>query len=125
MQRLSTHNKKLVLTNKMIESFPKDSQLDLRTALIKWWINSRKTGGLRLTSNGYKIISEMRYNSYLFNASKLTTSNNLLIMDKNFECPYYIDGLGRKESKLYVFGDREATMINLYGDVNSFLKSFH
>ena len=107
----------------MLRTFPSSNPYDTRTALIKWWINSRKCGGLRLTTNGYKLLSTMQYTSYIFSAENLTTSCNLLIMDKKLECPYYLDGLGCRESKLHVFGEREATLINLFNDVNAFIRS--
>lgn len=108
----------------MIDTYPENSRYDLRTAFTKWWINSRKNGGMRLTSNGYNLLTEMQYASYPFNVKKLTTPSNLLTMDKNLECPYYIDGIGCIESKIVIFGGREATIINLYGDFNSFLKTY-
>jgi hypothetical protein len=121
MQKLSSQNKKLIITNEMLSTFPKHSRHDLRTAFIKWWINSRKTGGLRLTSTGYKLLLKMRYDSHRFKAKKITTSYNLLTMDQYLECPYYIDGLGRPETNIFIFGAREATIINLYENFNSFL----
>jgi hypothetical protein len=124
-QRLSIQNKKLIVTNEMLNTFPENSRYDLRTAFIKWWINSRKTGGMRLTSNGYKLLSKMQYATYRFNVRKPTSPTNLLIMDKHLECPYYIDGLGCVESKIVIFGGAEATIISLYTDFNSFLKTYH
>jgi hypothetical protein len=123
MQRLSIQNKKLLVTNEMLSTFAVETRYDLRTAFIKWWINSRKNGGLRLTSSGFKILERMQYNTYHFNANKLTTSSNLLLMDQHIECPYYIDGIGAIESKIVIFGSKEATMINLYGNFNAFLSS--
>jgi len=124
MQKLSIQNKKILITSEMLGTFPKKSRHDLRTAFIKWWINSRKNGGLRLTNAGFKILEKMDYSTYSFNVKKLSTTKNLITMDQNFECPYYIDGLGT-ESKLVVFGSKEATMINLYGDFHLFIKTFH
>lgn len=109
----------------MLDTFPEHSRYDERTALIKWWINSRKSGGLRLTSTGYRLLSRMQYETHEFNVRRLTTSSNLVILDKNLECPYYIDGLGCVESKIFIFGNKEAMTITLYGDFHSFLKTFH
>jgi hypothetical protein len=108
----------------MLNTFPAQSRHDLRTAFIKWWINSRKGGGLRLTSTGFKILNRMEYKTHNFNVDKLTTPKNLITLDNNLECPYYIDGLGVK-SKIFIFGSKEAMTIILYNDFHSFLKTFH
>lgn len=116
-----TKNKKIIVTHEMLKTFPTDSQYDLRTALIKWWINSREAGGLRLTSAGFNLLSTMNYANYEFNATELTTSKNLLILDQKLECPYYIKGLGSLNSKITLLGNKEAMLINLYGNFNSYL----
>lgn len=108
----------------MIKTFPEKSRYDTRTALNKWWINSRKNGGLRLTIAGCNLLTKMQYKYHNFAVSKLTTPKNLVTMDKNLECPYYIDGLGIK-SNIFVFGDKEAMTITLYNDFHSFLKAIH
>lgn len=124
MPTLSTQNKKLIVTTEMLSTFPSDTEYNLRTAFIKWWINSGATGGLRLTSTGYNLLKKMQYDRYHFTAKKLSTSGNLLLMDQNLECPYYIDGIGITKSKIVIFGSKEATMIKLYGDFNDFLNTF-
>jgi len=108
----------------MLRTFPKNHRHDVRTALIKWWINSRKNGGLRLTSTGYKILERMQYEIFQFNVRKLTTPNNLILLDQNLGCPYYIDGLGSIESKIFIFGNMEAMTITLYDDFHLFLDTF-
>ncbi len=118
----STQNKKLIITNEMLNIYPVDNRYDLRTAFIKWWINSRKSGGLRLTSTGYKVLKKMQYETHHFSAEKLSTPNNLITMDKYLACPYYINGLGCVQSSIVIFGGPEATMINLYENFNAFLK---
>ena len=125
MQKLSTQNKKLIVTNEMLSTFAESARHDVRTALIKWWINSRKSGGLRLTSTGYKVLERMQYETFQFNVSKLTTSNNLILLDQNLGCPYYIDGLGSLESKIFIFGNIEAMTITMFDDFHAFLKTFH
>ncbi len=124
MQKLSISEKKLLVSNEMLKTFPSGTEYNLRTAFIKWWINSGTTGGLRLTSTGYNLLKMMQYDRYHFNAKKLSTSGNLLLMDQNLECPYYIDGIGITKSKRVIFGSKEATMIKLYGDFNDFLDTF-
>lgn len=124
MARLSTQNKKLIVTQEMLKTFPESDQYDLRTALIKWWINSRKTGGMRLSSAGFNLLKNMDYTAYQFNAKNIATSSNLIMLDQNLECPYYLDGLGALESKIYVLGSKEATFIKLHGNFNSFMDTF-
>ena len=125
MQKLTTRNRKLIVTKEMLSTFPMNARHDLRTAFFKWWINSRINGGLRLTSTGYKILVKMQYDTYHFTGNKITTSINLLVMDQHLACPYYIDGIGCVESKIVIFGGMEATIINLYGNFNNFLDSIN
>ena len=105
----------------MLKSFPSLDQSDLRIAFIKWWINSRKTGGLRLSSAGFSVLKNMEYTIYQFSAKNIATSTNLLTLDQHLECPYYIDGLGCTKSNVFVMGSKEATLINLYGGFNEYL----
>ena len=120
MQKLSIQHKKLLVTEAMLNTFPK-SKYDLRTAFFKWWINSRRNGGLRLTSAGFNLLKNMEYDTYQFDARNIATASNLITLDQNLECPYYVAGLGAMESKIYVLGSKEATIINLYGNFNTFL----
>jgi hypothetical protein len=120
-----TLNKKVIVTTEMLRTFPKDSRYDLRTALLKWWINSRRAGGLRLTSAGFNLLNEMDYDSYEFQAEKLTTSKNLLVLDQKLDCPYYINGIGGPKSKITLLGSKEAMMITLCGNFNSYLATLH
>lgn len=123
MQKLSISEKKLLVTNEMLKTFPVTNQHDLRTAFIKWWINSRKNGGLRLSSAGFAVFKNMEYTIYQFSAKNIATSANLLALDQHLECPYYIDGLGCIKSTVFVMGGKEATLINLYGGFNEFLST--
>jgi len=117
----SFRNKKVLITEEMIKSCAENH--DLRTALRKWWINSTKYGGLRLTSTGNKILNDMRYKPYRFNATDISKSKTLLILDNTLSCPYYITDMNKKTQHIDLFGSKEATMINLYGDFNVYLKS--
>jgi len=96
---------------------------DLRTALRKWWINSTKHGGLRLTSTGNKILHDMRYEPYHFNAENISKSKTLLLLDNKISCPYFITNMNKQTQQIDLFGSKEATMIKLYGDFNAYLKS--
>lgn len=125
MQKLSTQSKKRIITEEMLGTLHENSRHDVRTALIKWWINSRENGGFRLTKQGFKILERMQYENYVFDVMHISTPKNLLTMDKHIECPYYIDGLGCYKSKLIIFGSKEATIIKLYGDFNKFLNTLN
>jgi len=117
----SFRNKKVLITEEMI-SFCAEPN-DLRTALRKWWINSTKHGGLRLTSTGYKILHDMQYEPYHFNADNISKSRTLLLLDNKISCPYYISDMNKQTQQIDLFGSKEATIIKLYGDFNSYLKS--
>lgn len=94
---------------------------DLRTALRKWWINSH--GGLRLTSIGNKVLCDLEYKSYQFNAIGISKLKTLLVLDRKMSCPYFISNMNQKSQHIDLFGCKEATIINLYGDFNAYLKS--
>jgi len=96
---------------------------DLRTALRKWWINSTKHGGLRLTSTGNKILHDMQYKPYHFNAKNISKAKTLLLLDNKISCPYFITNMNKQTQQIDLFGSKEATMIKLYGDFNAYLKS--
>ena len=117
----SISNKKVIVTQEMLKTFPK-GHYDLRTALLKWWINARRAGGLRLTTAGFKLLDKMEYTSYSFQAVNLTTSKNLLTLDKKLDCPYYINGLSGPKSQIILLGSKEATIIKLYGNFNAYLE---
>jgi len=115
MKKLSTQNKKLIITKEMINTFAPHSKPDLSTAFTKWWMNTRSDGGMRLTPSGYKVLKSMDYDSYKFKVENLMNNKNLFLMDIKLTAPYYIHKLAKVNCNLVMFGSEDAVLLNLYG----------
>ena len=107
-------------------------------AMLKWWVNIRKDGGLRLTAVGDKMLRTVDVEHYSFpldlpkvdslSKTKEVTHWNgaLLELDNKMPCPYY---LGRsldtndKGPVIRLYDGKTAMLIELYGDVFAYLKS--
>lgn len=113
---------KFHLTAELIHHFPDAPALD--DAMRTWWMNFREGGGLRLTELGYEVFSHMlEVDSYKYEIEPtLLTPHNLILMDRYLTCPYYLI-LSRKNTKLVLFGSKEAMMAALYGDIKKFIAS--
>jgi len=98
--------------------------LNVDDIMTTWWGNLRDHGGLRLTQQGYEILSQdLELESYRFTVPALTmTPKNLLVLDKKLTCPYY---LARQKTTvdIVLFGGDHAIMATLYGDIEQWLKS--
>jgi len=91
-------------------------------ALDAWWMDSRKGGGMRLTTAGYQAITTFDIKMYVFDIPADTTllPRHLLLMDRKLDCPYYLK-TGRK-SQITLFGSEQALMMTMYGDINRFMR---
>jgi hypothetical protein len=113
---------KLELTAELIHHYPDAPSLD--EALRLWWANIRDSGGLRLTDHGYTVFKTMlEVDSYEYEINpNILTPHNLILLDRYLTCPYYLM-LSRKNTKLVLFGSKEALMAALYGDIKKFILS--
>jgi hypothetical protein len=97
-------------------------------AIKSWWYNPRKDGGLRLTQVGDL---EFRYadlenHTHNFNTKKISKSyyQFVLELDKKMKCPYYMDiDAKTKTPFIRLYDSRISMMLNLYGDIDSYLNS--
>ena len=103
-----------------------ESDLPLQDALKKWWFSPR--GGLRLTSMGDLEFrySKIEYYNHDFRSTNKSWYAFVLDLDKKINCPYYVDV--NKSDKGHVpfirlYDSRIAMMLNLYGDLDSYLDS--
>ena len=98
---------------------------DYHQAINSWWHNIRKSGGLRLTDEGFRVLkTELGLDSWNVDISQNTQKLNhniLLQLDRSLQWPYYID---RKIAKIIFFSSKEATLATLYGDVGEWLSRF-
>ena len=97
------------------------ANLDFKTAFHSWWYNTREKGGMRLTSTGFKILKDLKFEYWDFVLPENFARKNkriLLGLDRKLVFPYYY---GRK--RLSFFGSQEAMMANLTGDLEQWLNN--
>jgi len=89
--------------------------------MLTWWYNIRDTGGLRLTAEGNRALSEdldVESWSWSYTNAKSINKRILLLMDRRLTFPYYID---RRGKRVIFYSSQEAMMISLYGDLEPWL----
>jgi hypothetical protein len=112
------------LTHQILALIKDSCDLKAGTALSQWWVDFRPTGGMRLTDDGYKIFSSMlELESWRFAVgTDVLQPRNLILLDRKMRFPYYLQR-ARRQHWLHMFGDKEAMMATLYGDIEQWLKS--
>lgn len=112
------------LTYQILALIQDSCNLKAETALSQWWTDFRPTGGMRLTDAGYKIFSSMlELESWRFEVgTDILRPRNLILLDRKMQFPYYLQR-ARRQYWLHMFGDKEAMMATLYGDIEQWLKS--
>ena len=113
---------KQVITQSLIDKLDDNHRVTIDQAMSTWWWNLY--GGLRLTVIGYETLVAAKFEHYSFETEYLTINvpNSLLTLDRKLTCPYFIrNSRTSKKSSLILFGDREAVVMNLYGDIAKFI----
>jgi len=118
--------RKLNLTKQILATLEKPLALEI--ALATWWTNIQETGGMGLTEHGFKLFTEqLDVKSYEWDIEKNSSLGNriVLVLDRKMEYPYYIKRARNKKSKgkLYLFGERDAVLINLCGSLEKFVEN--
>ena len=118
---------KLSLTKILIEELSPDDRISIGEARILWWHNTRRNGGMRLTSQGYhtfRVLLNLTY--YEFNIDDPIQFNQkiMLDLDRKLQTPYYILSVKGIPKKIVFFGSREAMVTNLYGNLKKFLDNY-
>ena len=111
------------ITKRLVELAGHTDRVDLETALKTWYQNIRPTGGLRLTTYGYKMFKSMHIESWVWawpEQKGYIDKRLLLDMDRKMEYPYYINS---KKREIVFFSSREAMMATLYGDIKKWLEN--
>ena len=96
-----------------------EHKIDIKTAMHSWWYNTRDGGGMRLTSTGFKVLKDLKFEYWDFMLPANFARKNkriILGLDRKLQFPYYY---GQK--RLSFFGSQEAMMANLTGDLESWL----
>jgi hypothetical protein len=96
-----------------------------------WWQNPRRDGGLRLTQAGdlsFRLAGLQFYDHTIDPSAWKGKSYYQFVMDleRKIKCPYYVSaGNSKAEHKPYIrlYDDRISMMLNLYGDLASYLDS--
>ena len=117
---------KAEITEAILEQLPEEIRLgfkDLDDAMMYFWMNIRDDGGLRLTLNGYNILTKiLKMKGYEIDINPAhVTKRTILQLDRQLSAPYYIAArIG--DPKIVFFSSREAMMASLYGDIRSYLE---
>jgi len=115
------------LTRELVKQLDSDSGITVPHAMRSWWFNLRKNGGMRLTSAGYNVFTnELDIARYEWNIPDpmAFTQRVILALDRKIQMPYYIVTIKGIPKKIVFFGNREAVMINLYGNLQQFLDNY-
>jgi hypothetical protein len=114
------------LTQALVANLPAEFAESAEVAQKTWWVNIRKTGGMRLTEHGFYVFSRVLDLAHYELEIKPTPSNRRieLTLDRKLQSPYYIKIDKRIPTGVCMFGSREAVVAQLYGDLEKFLKKY-
>ena len=115
------------ITQAILDQLPEEIQLgfkDLDDAMMYFWMNFRESGGLRLTKNGYEVLTKiLKLESWALDIDPhKITKRTILQLDRKLTAPYYIAVRRVGEPKIILFSSREAIMASLYGDITAYLQ---
>ena len=118
--------RKLSLTKQILDTI--DSPPSEELALMTWWSNIQDTGGMGLTNEGFRIFTEvldLEHYDWEFPDNKMLGNRIVLALDRKMEFPYYIKQPKGKRTpgKIFLFGERDAVLINLCGDLTKFVEN--
>ena len=117
---------KLYYTQQLLKQLPGDDRPTEDTALKEWWQDIREDSGLRLSWEGYAIMTQLEIESWSFDTDFAIGPGQLILLNNKLTCPYFImmgkKMLAKKQPQIIMYGSQEATMYALYGDLKRFLK---
>lgn len=105
-----------------------DNLVTFEHAMKSWWQNPMRDRAMRLTQIGdlnFRLAG-LEYHDHVMNTKEKSYYQFMMELSKKIKCPYYIDVTpGDKGHKPYIrlYDDRISMMLNLYGDLDSYLKS--
>lgn len=115
------------LTQDLLTLLPGERAMSVDSALPAWWFNLRRTGGMRLTRLGFETFVEqldLEHYNYTIDDPVLFNKQTILTLDRKMQMPYYIDAVKGIPKKICFFGNQEAVMVNLYGNLQQFLDNY-
>jgi hypothetical protein len=83
-----------------------------------WWKNTRENGGLRLTDEGFDILTEIELATYEvpFPRDMTITTQVIIFLDKFIDCPYYLTNRA-----IHVTSEKKAMELHLFsGDLRKY-----
>jgi len=118
--------RKLSLTRQILEKI--DNPPSEEMALTIWWTNIQDSGGMGLTEDGFRVFTEqldLEHYDWELPAQSTLGNRIVLAMDRKMEFPYYIKRPKGKKTPgtIYLFGHRDAVMLNLCGDLTRFVEN--
>jgi hypothetical protein len=122
-------DRRLEIIQRLMPRVPERRQQTPEHAMLTWWANIRRDGGMRLTDLGYEIMHDVlgleSWELDLRDQDKTIFTKRLIVdLDRKLEWPYYIEvNVKRKRRRIVFFGSREAMMATIYGDLGRWLSS--
>ena len=116
------------LTEELINLLPDVHPTDMSTIMHAWWFNTRRNGGMRLTSLGHDAFVkdlDLEHYSYEIDNPLLFNQQTILKLDRKMQMPYYIHAVKGIPKRIIFFGSREAVMVNLYNNLQQFLDNYN
>ncbi len=83
-----------------------------------WWKNTRESGGLRLTDEGFDILTEIDLATYEvpFPRDMPVTTQVIIFLDNFIDCPYYLTNRA-----IHVTSEKKAMELHLFsGDLRKY-----
>ena len=115
------------LTRILVSQLPEHRRITEETARVTWWFNIRKSGGLRLTNEGYAaLIMDLGIERHEIDIPDPTKFQQKIVLrrDRKLQMPYYIHFEKRIPRKVMFFGSKEAMLAKLYGNLERFLELY-
>ena len=114
-------NRKELYTKIFLKELNKStSDMTVKEYMPLWWKNNRakEAGGLRLTDEGYDIVTQIDLRTYdvPFPKEFVLTAQSVIFLDQFITCPYYLTNKG-----VVVLDERTAVELTLFsGDVRKY-----
>jgi hypothetical protein len=107
-----------------------DDVLTFEHAMRTWWQNPMRDRAMRLSQIGdlQFRLAGLEYHDHDMKTSEKSYYQFVMELSKKISCPYYIDvkptDQGAKSKPfIRLYDDRISMMLNLYGDLDTYLKS--
>lgn len=112
---------KLVYTKIFLNQLGKSiNELSVKEYMHLWWQNTRskETGGLRLTQDGYNLLTDLDIKTYEipFPKNMRLTAQTIIYLDQFIDCPYFLTN-----NCIVVTNEKKAVELSLFsGDIRKY-----